>query len=387
MRMNDVPVITATTRVLTPAGAAGGADKADASSEPPSRSGEVERASARCPRLEGTPYVVVRLLGRGGMGEVYEVEHAALGRHFAVKLLHREHVRRPDLAVRMREEARTLAALRHRSLVEVFDLGSTLDGRAYFTMELLEGRDLRRELARVGVFSVPAALGVVAQALDGLEVVHRAGVVHRDIKLENLFLCDDGGLKVLDFGIAKLVHRGSSFTGHGVLGTARSMAPEQHASRDVDARADIYAAGLVLYELVAGRGPFDEVRGRDHAMRYAHCDRRPPDPSSFAPQDLPRGVEEAILKAIAKRPEQRFQSAAEMAAVLRDLRAEASKPEGASSRAQVSKANNKTLRGIGAVMQPLMDAASALWSQRFEAIGPSWRAGALGPARIFPFRP
>jgi serine/threonine protein kinase len=334
--------------------------------------------------------VVVRLLGRGGMGEVYEVEHAALGRHFAAKLLHRAHVRRPDLAVRMREEARTLAALRHRSLVEVFDLGSTLDGRAYFTMELLEGRDLRRELARVGVFSVPAALGVVAQALEGLEVVHRAGVVHRDIKLENLFLCDDGGLKILDFGISKLVHRGSSFTGHGVLGTARFMAPEQHASRDVDARADIYAAGLVLYELVAGRGPFDEVRGRDQAMRYAHCDRRPPDPSSFAPQDLPRGVEEAILKAIAKRPEQRFQSAAEMAAVLRDLRAEAIKPEGASSRSQVSKTknkNSKTLRGIGAVMKPLMDSASALWSRRFEAIGPSWRAGALDPARIFPFRP
>jgi serine/threonine protein kinase len=312
-------------------------------------------------------------LGCGGMGEVYEVEHAALGRHFAVKLLHRSHLRRPDLAVRMREEARTLAALRHRNLVEVFDLGSTRDGRVYFAMEMLAGQDLRRELRRLGVLSVPAALDLVAQALDGLEVVHRAGVIHRDIKLENLFLCADGSLKILDFGIAK--RGGFSVTGHGVLGTARSMAPEQHASGMVDARTDIYGMGLVLYELVAGRGPFDELRGRDHAMRYAHCERRPPPPSTFAPQEVPRLVEEAILKAIAKRPEQRFQSAAEMAAVLRDLKTESS----AASRVLAPNA-------LGIAAQPLMAAAAAFWSRRC-AIVPSV-AEAFGSVRgrIFPLR-
>lgn len=366
MRKPDLSMISAPTRALTLLGGARFVGDPAASASPPSKSGEIDAASGLWPgsRLEGTPYIVVRSIGHGGMGEVYEVEHVALGRHFAVKLLHRSHLGRPDLLARMREEARTLAALQHRNLVEVFDLGSTRDGRVYFAMELLEGRDLRRELRRLGVLSVPAALSLVAQVLDGLEVVHGAGIVHRDIKLDNLFLCDDGSLKILDFGIAKRDRRGSPVTGHGILGTARSMAPEQHANGIVDARTDIYAAGLVLYELIAGRGPFDEVRGREHAMRYAHCERRPPPPSTVAPQEVPKDVEEAILKAIAKRPDHRFQSAAEMAAVLRDLLAGTSKTESAASPSR----------------RP--QAAPALWSWLASA------AEALGSVggRIFPFR-
>lgn len=377
--------------------------------EPASRRSPADPSSPLAPGslLDGTPYVIVRLLGRGGMGEVYEVEHAALGRRFAVKLLHQAHRRRPDLAVRLREEARTLAALRHPNLIEVFDLGATRGGLPYFAMELLAGRDLRRELRRLGVLAVHAALGLVAQALDGLEVVHKAGVVHRDIKLENLFLCDDGTLKILDFGIAKLRRAGASTagaTGHGVLGTARSMAPEQHLSGPVDARADIYAAGLLLYELVAGRGPFDEVRGREHAMRYAHCERRPPPPSRFAPQEIPPAVEEAILKAIAKRPEHRFQSAGEMAAALRELRARerVDKAETSSpSRAITPSWSHVALKlpgGIAAAIQPCaaavrpyvdavrpyVEAAAALRHRRFH--WPLAPAPASTSARIFPFR-
>ncbi|MCK6587371.1 MAG: protein kinase, partial [Polyangiaceae bacterium] len=156
---------------------------------------------------------------------------------------------------------------------------------------------------------------------------------------------------------------------HGVLGTARTMAPEQHASGSVDARTDIYAAGLVLYELVAGRGPFDEVRGQEQAMRFAHCERRPPPPSTFAPQEVPAPVEEAILKAIEKRPERRFQSAAEMAATLRDCLADASK--------NAVKMPSPTL-----VSPPGIDAA--LWPRRL-----LHRAtGALDSirGRIFPLR-
>lgn len=274
--------------------------------------------------LEGTPYIVVRLLGQGGMGEVYEVEHRILGRRFAAKVLHRAHRGRADLAARMREEARALAGMRHRNLVEVFDLGAAADGRPYFAMELLPGRDLRMELARFGVVAVPSALHLIAQALDGLAAAHRAGIVHRDVKLENLFLCEDGTLKVLDFGIAKALHHASSLTVHGsAIGTARCMAPEQHTSGAVDPRTDVYAAGLALYELVAGRGPFDEARGNEHAMRFAHCERLPPRPSRVSPQAIPRQVEEAILRALAKRPDDRFASAAEMAEALRRL-AEAS---------------------------------------------------------------
>ncbi|WP_437588435.1 serine/threonine-protein kinase [Sorangium sp. So ce1000] len=270
--------------------------------------------------LSGTPYVVLRLLGQGGMGEVYEVEHLALGRRFAVKVLHRCHAGRSDLSARLRAEARSIARLRHPGLPDVFDLGATEDGRPYFAMELLEGRDLRTELARLGVVAVPTALDLVLQALSALSLAHAAGIVHRDLKLENLFLCDDGTLKVLDFGVAKLLHASASLTApDAVIGTPRTMAPEQCAAQPIDPRADIYAMGLVLYELVAGRGPFDELRGRGDALRFAHCEREPPPPSRFAPQPIPAALEQLILRAIAKAPEHRFQTAADMEAAVRRL--------------------------------------------------------------------
>ncbi|WP_437778019.1 serine/threonine-protein kinase [Sorangium sp. So ce1097] len=278
------------------------------------------RALVEGESLPGTPYVVLRLLGQGGMGEVYEVEHRELGRRFAVKVLHRSHAGRLDLSARMRAEARSIARLRHRNLPEVFDLGATAGGRTYFAMELLEGRDLRTELARLGVVAVPTALGLVLQALSALSLAHAAGIVHRDLKLENLFLCDDGTLKVLDFGVAKLLHAGASLTApDALIGTPRTMAPEQCAALPIDPRADIYAMGLVLYELVAGRGPFDELRGRRDALRHAHCEREPPPPSRLAPQPIPPAVERLILRAIAKAPEHRFQTAADMEAAVRRL--------------------------------------------------------------------
>src|SRR5262249_353361 len=157
-----------------------------------------------------------------------EAEHDDLGKHVALKILHRYHRGRTDLAERMRSEARSLAVLRHPNLVDVFDMGMTRDGRPYFAMELLRGRDLRAELSRFGVISVPTALGLVIQLLDGLSAAHAAAIVHRDIKLENLFLCDDGAVKILDFGVAKVAREGGFVTQHGrSVGTPRSMAPEQ----------------------------------------------------------------------------------------------------------------------------------------------------------------
>ncbi|XXY16089.1 serine/threonine-protein kinase [Sorangium sp. So ce216] len=286
----------------------------------PSGDARRHRALVEGEPLAGTPYAVVRLLGQGGMGEVYEVEHLELGRRFAVKLLHRCHAGRLDLSARMRVEARSIARLRHRSLPQVFDLGATEGGRPYFAMELLEGSDLRTELARLGVVAVPTALGLVLQALSALSLAHAAGIVHRDLKLENLFLCDDGTLKVLDFGVAKLLHDGASLTApDAVVGTPRTMSPEQCAAQPIDPRADIYAMGLVLYELVAGRGPFDELRGRRDALRLAHCEREPPPPSRLAPQPIPAALERLILRAIAKAPEHRFQTAADMEAAVRRL--------------------------------------------------------------------
>jgi eukaryotic-like serine/threonine-protein kinase len=280
-----------------------------------------ETAGPASERFSGTSYRVLRRIGRGGMGEVYEVEHVELGRRAALKVLHRHHHDRPDLAARLREEARLQARLRHPNLVEVFDLGVTADGRPWFAMPLLRGRDLRDELARAGALPVDTAVELVAQALDGLAEAHAAGFVHRDVKLENLFLEEDGTLRVLDFGVAKVVRAGArGHTDPGASpGTPRTMAPEQCSGGPVDARADVYAVGLALYELVAGRGPFDDLRGNDHALRYAHCERRPVAPSAVAPQPLPPALDALILRALAKSPAERFQTAAEMAVALRLL--------------------------------------------------------------------
>ena len=298
-------------------------------------------------RLAGTPYVVVRLIGQGGMGEVYEVEHIELGRRAALKVLHRNHQDRPDLAARLRGEARLLARLTHPNLVEVFDLGVTVDGRPYFAMPLLRGRDLRDEIARGGPLAATTAIALTAQALDGLGTAHAAGLVHRDVKLENLFLGEDGALRVLDFGVAKVMDEGFLCrTEPGAApGTPRTMAPEQCAGVPVDARADLYAVGLALYEMLTGRGPFDELRGLDHALRFAHCERAPEPPSRFA-----RGVGEAldtvVLRALAKAPGERFQTAAEMAEALRALLPPARGEGGPSSRAPISRSRPSRRRAV-----------------------------------------
>ena len=274
-------------------------------------------------RVAGTPYIALRRLGRGGMGDVYEVaEGSLLGPRYALKLLHSAHCRRPDIALRFQQEATLAARVDHPSVVRVFALGETADGRPYLLMELLQGRDLRAELAHRGPLPVERALDLVARALDGLAAAHAAGVVHRDVKLENLFVTDDGTVKVLDFGIAKITVEQASFTLPGaIVGTLRSMAPEQFTPGivGIDPRADVYAAGLALYELVTGRGPFDELRGLPLALQFAHCERTPPTPSQVTGRPIAAGVEAAILRALAKAPSDRFQSAREMADVLRAL--------------------------------------------------------------------
>jgi serine/threonine protein kinase len=268
-------------------------------------------------------YTLLAPIGRGGMGDVYEAVHGSLGRPCVVKMLRHQHHDRQDFAARLREEARILAQLCHRNLVDVFDLGTMSDGRPFFAMELLRGRDLRRELALVGAMPARMALDVVIQALDGLEAAHDAGVIHRDVKLENLFLCVDGTVKLIDFGIAKVSGSDLGLSqGNVAMGTPRTMSPEQYALRAVDTRADLYAMGLVLYELVAGRGPFDELRANPQALRFAHCRRTPPPPSMFAREPVAPGIEAAILHAIAKDPDDRFQSAREMADALRALAGE-----------------------------------------------------------------
>ncbi|MEP7123532.1 MAG: serine/threonine-protein kinase [Byssovorax sp.] len=273
--------------------------------------------------LAGTPYRALGELGRGGMGEVLEAQHRGLNKRVVVKLLHRQFANDPRFADRLRVEAQALAAVSSPHVVSVSDLGQTPEGRSYLVMERLHGRTLREELDAQGPFSVLEAIRVTRQVLAGVAAAHRLGIVHRDVKLANVFLCspvDQGApvVKVLDFGIAKVLHSKMSPaalpspiypTEQGsVVGSPRTMSPEQLRCGPVDARTDIYAVGLLLYTLLVGHGPFDQVHDMLDLLN-AHLRQIPKPPSSFAHQYVPPELDLAVLKAIAKRPEQRFQSA------------------------------------------------------------------------------
>lgn len=287
--------------------------------------------------LDGTPYRALALLGHGGMGEIVVAEHRTLGKQVVVKLLHARFAEDAHLADRLRVEAQALARLSHENLVAVHDLGQTPAGRPYYVMDRLHGQTLRDELAQRGALPVVEAVSIARQALAGLAVAHAAGLVHRDVKLDNLFLCElrEGRriLKVLDFGVAKVLDVGAPSsaapaptqlpTQQGfIFGTPQFFSPEQALGAPVDARSDVYAMGLVLYALVAGRGPFDHLQDAPSLVR-AHAFEPSEPPSRHAPQPVPAAVERAIEKAMAKNPEERFQSAESFAealcAIERDL--------------------------------------------------------------------
>ncbi|WP_437578181.1 serine/threonine-protein kinase [Sorangium sp. So ce887] len=284
--------------------------------------------------LEGTPYRALRALGRGGMGEVIEAEHRALGKRVVVKLVRRALAGDPRFADRLRVEAQALAVIASPHVVAVMDLGTTPGGRAYLVMERLEGGTLREELERRGPLPVAEAIEVTRQVLAGLSAAHRVGIVHRDVKVDNVFLCAPGAaapgaarvVKVLDFGVAKVLDAGVARTGPGaapprflggpaypteaglLVGTPRTASPEQARCQPVDARTDVYAVGLLMYTLLVGHGPFAHVEDALEVLR-AHVGEAPSPPSRHAAQVIPRGLDGALMKALAKLPEERFQSA------------------------------------------------------------------------------
>jgi serine/threonine protein kinase len=223
--------------------------------------------------LDGTPYRPVRCLRRGGMGEVWEAEHKKLGKPVVVKLLHAELADDPGFVDRMRLEAQAIARVGAPHVVEVHDMGLTRDHRPYYVMERLQGRTLDHELEARGPLPPREAIEITLGLLRALAAVHQAGLVHRDVKLDNVFYSDALGhaeprlVRLLDFGVVKLVAHDQGMppplvpTEAGVTrGTPRYSAPELILGEAVDARSDLYAAGLVLYALLAGRGPFDHAR-------------------------------------------------------------------------------------------------------------------------------
>ncbi len=227
-------------------------------------------------QIAGTAYQVKALIGSGGMGSVYEVEHLELGRLFVLKALHGHLSSRSDLVGRMRNEWRALAKLNHPHIVQVTDAGQTTSGLPYYVMERLEGRTLGQLLAESGRLGLRRASEIIIDVLKGLDAAHATGAIHRDIKPQNIFVQGGGVTKLLDFGIAKLRDRAARVvTAGGIsIGTPRYMAPEQAEGGTVDGRADIYAAGLVLYECVLGRGPFAHIRD-PNMLVMAHIGEEP----------------------------------------------------------------------------------------------------------------
>src|SRR5579859_5864400 len=216
--------------------------------------------------VPGTVYEVVRLIGAGGMGTVYDVEDTTIGKRYVLKTLHPQLGSREDLARRMQNEARTLARLNHPNIVEVITAGVTADDLRlpYYVMERLNGQSLRLVLEKRGQLELQHAYHIAIDLLDALDHAHDKGVIHRDVKPDNIFLHRTlAGVtvtKLLDFGIMGLLEQGRSAaeTGGRFLGTIRYASPEQLRGGVKTPKMDIYAAGLVLYEMVAGRGPFDD---------------------------------------------------------------------------------------------------------------------------------
>ena len=266
--------------------------------------------------LAGTRYRLGREIGRGAVGIVYEAHHLDLGRTVALKVLNAECAPGSDVGQRFRSEARAIAQLDHENLVRLHDFGTAADGRPFYAMELLQGEALDRYLLREKGMDWREAMRVGIQACRALDAAHRAGVIHRDIKPGNLFLTRNGAVKLLDFGVAKRaaeVEKSDSQSSPGVMivGTPEYMAPEQAAGGAADERSDIYALGVVLYELVTGRLP--HVAPSTVALLDAKVRKVPESPRNRAPQrGLPQMVDQTIQQALESDPNKRFQSAADM---------------------------------------------------------------------------
>jgi serine/threonine-protein kinase len=270
--------------------------------------------------IPGTKYRTRSMIGSGGMGSVYEVEHIELGKLFVLKALRAGLVERTDLAARMKNEWRALGRLQHPNIVVVTDAGSTDEGVPYFVMERLEGETLASRMRRDVRLSVPLALRISVGLLDALAAAHAISVVHRDIKPQNVFLPASGGVKLLDFGIAKLQDRDREahvVTVRGVaIGTPRYMSPEQAEGKTVDGRADIYSMALVLFEMIAGKGPFPHRRDPNELV-LAHMSETPA--RLDVDGDVPSELADLVHRWLSKSPDDRPRDAHVAAAELRSL--------------------------------------------------------------------
>jgi len=278
-------------------------------------------------RLLGGRYQVGELLGYGGMAEVHRGRDLRLGRDVAIKMLRTDLARDQTFQMRFRREAQNAASLNHPAIVAVYDTGEEIaptgETLPFIVMEFVNGRTLKEVLAAEGRLMPRRALEISADICAALEFSHRHGIIHRDIKPGNVMLTQNGQVKVMDFGIARALASGATTMTQtsAVIGTAQYLSPEQARGEAVDARSDVYAAGCVLFELLCGHPPF--VGDSPVSVAYQHVREDPRAPSEINPEVNP-DIDAIVLKALAKNPLNRYQSAQEMRADL--LRAAAGRP-------------------------------------------------------------
>jgi len=260
-------------------------------------------------------YRLEEVLGEGGMGLVYGARHTVLNKPLAVKVLRPEVSKDEEIINRFRQEAQSASAIGNEHIIDISDFGTLPDGSTYFVMEFLEGMDLTQAIKEGRPMDSGRALHIGKQLCKGLGAAHERGIVHRDLKPDNIFLVDRGGdrdfVKVLDFGIAKVSSGTKRLTKAGqVFGTPHYMSPEQCAGTGTDQRTDIYALGVILYEMAAGHVPFDADNLMGILTKHMYEEPLPPHELP-PPVDVPPALEAVILKCLAKKPELRYQTMSE----------------------------------------------------------------------------
>src|SRR5215207_9343981 len=260
-------------------------------------------------------YRVLERIGSGGMADVYEAEDTQLGRRIALKLLYRRFAEDAEFVERFRREASSAAGLSHPNVVQVFDRGEW-DSTYYIAMELLEGRNLKEVVRDHGALDPALAVDIVLQILKAARFAHRRGIIHRDIKPHNVIVDDEGRAKVTDFGIARAGASDMTETG-SIMGTAQYLSPEQAQGHAVSAASDQYAIGIVLYEMLTGRVPFDGESAVTIALKQVSEAPLPPSASVEVPPDL----EVVVMRMLEKDPGARFADDDEAIAVLEQVRA------------------------------------------------------------------
>jgi tRNA A-37 threonylcarbamoyl transferase component Bud32 len=334
-------------------------------------------ADALAPGTLAGPYVLKKEIASGGGGTVYEAQHKVLGRKAAVKVLRRQLAASPQMVTRFVREAQAVNMIKHPAIVDIFEFDTLPDGRPFYVMELLEGTDVRSLLNDRGRFTPAEVLEILEPVCSALQVAHDQGIVHRDLKASNIFMSTGGEkrtIKLLDFGIAKLMHPDSSEAGLTVvgtrLGTSYTMAPEQIRGDGVDPRTDIYALGVVLYHLLTGQYPFRAETMTD--IERMHLESPPPRPSQAAP--VSPAFDAIVLRCMEKTADRRYQSVKAFLEALREaVGAKADKPE-VTVRAAAIFVEIRMADGADAESDAVLDDTSAI----LDATEQAFRGAGLG---------